>query len=129
MKRAMLAAVVLTAGMWALNAAADEKPAKPAADKADKAEKPAEVKLQGTLVCASCALNEGKKCANVLQVKEKEKGSDKEKVVNYYLVDKGTEETYHDKVCGGGKLEGVTVTGTVAEKDGKKTVKTPKVEK
>jgi len=88
-------------------------------------EKPAEakpVKVTGTLVCAACALSEGKKCANVLQVKEG--GKD----VKYYLADKGNGEEYHDKVCGGGKLEGVTVTGTVTEKDGKKTSKPSKVD-
>ncbi|MDB5310563.1 MAG: hypothetical protein JWO38_4765, partial [Gemmataceae bacterium] len=75
------------------------------------ADKPAakEVKVTGTQVCGSCKLNETKKCTNVLQVKEKDK------VVNYYLVDKGNKEEYHDGVCGGGQVEGVTVTGTVTE--------------
>ena len=81
-----------------------------------------EVKLEGTLVCGSCALKESKKCTNVLQVKEKDK------TINYWLTDKGNDEVYHEKICGGGKLEGVTVTGVVTEKDGKKLVKASKVE-
>jgi hypothetical protein len=112
MVRAMLFAVAVAAGAWMTGAAADEKPAA----------KGKEVKLTGTMVCASCALNESKKCANVLQVKE---GA---KTVNYYLADKGNGEAYHDGVCGGGKVEGVTVTGTVAEKDGKKTITPSKVD-
>ena len=95
-----------------ISAAADEKP---------KAEVK-EVKLTGTLVCGSCKLNESKKCANVLQVKEKDK------TINYWLTDKGNDETYHEKICGGGELKNVTVTGVVTEKDGKKMVKASKVD-
>ena len=41
-----------------------------------------------------------------------------------HLLDRGiaVSEAFHHEVCGGGKLEGVTVTGTVGEKDGKKTI-------
>lgn len=92
------------------SAVADEKPAAK------------EVKLTGTLVCGACKLNESKKCANVLQVKEKDK------VINYWLTDKGNDEAYHEKICGGGELKGVSVTGVVADKDGKKTVKASKVD-
>jgi hypothetical protein len=80
-----------------------------------------EVKLEGTIMCAKCALKEKGKCATVIEVKEAEK-----KVV-YYFGDKGTQEEYHEAVCGGERKEG-TVTGTVAEKDGKKWVKPTKVE-
>lgn len=112
MFRAMvvLAAVAIGACAWNSAARADSKPA-------DKKE----VKVTGTMVCGSCALSETKKCTNVLQVKEGDK------VVKYYLDDKGNGEAYHDKVCGGGKLEGVTVIGTVTEKDGKKVIKPTKV--
>jgi hypothetical protein len=81
-----------------------------------------EVTLKGTLVCAKCKLKmEGvKKCTNALQVKEGEK------TVTYILDDKGMEEDYHE--CGGGQKEGVTVVGTVTEKDGQKHVKPTKVE-
>ena len=81
-----------------------------------------EVKVTGTLVCGKCQLKESAKCSNVLQVKE---GG---KVVNYYLADKGNGEPYHEGVCGGDKVENVTVTGAVAEKDGKKTLAPAKVE-
>ena len=95
-----------------VSAVADEKP---------KAEVK-EVKLTGTLVCGACKLNESKKCANVLQVKEKDK------TINYWLTDKASDEAYHEKICGGGELKDVTVTGVVTEKDGKKSVKASKVD-
>ncbi len=88
-------------------------------------EKPApakEVKLTGTLVCGACKLKQSKGCTNVLQVQEKDK------TINYWLADKGNDEKYHEKVCGGDELKGVTVTGVVTEKDGKKSVKPSKVE-
>lgn len=108
MIRVTIAAVAVSAGLWATGvvASADDK----------------EVKVTGTLVCGKCALKETAKCSNVLQVKE---GG---KTVNYYLDDKGMKEPYHEGVCGGDKIEGVTVTGTVTEKDGKKTLKPTKVE-
>ncbi len=81
-----------------------------------------EVTLTGTMVCGKCGLGETKSCTNVLQVK------DGDNTVNYYLTDKGTGEAYHEDVCGGGKKEGVTVVGTVSEKDGKRWVKATKVE-
>lgn len=88
----------------------------------DKADPAKEVKLTGTLVCGKCSLKATAKCSNVLQVK------DGDKLVNYFLEDKGNGEPYHEGVCGGDKVEGVTVTGTVAEKDGKKSIKPTKVE-
>src|SRR5262245_6619621 len=81
-----------------------------------------ETKLTGTLGCGKCGLKEDKACTNVLQVKEGDK------TVNYRLVDKGAGEEYHEGVCGDGKVEKVTVIGTVSEKDGKKMVKATKVE-
>lgn len=93
---------------------ADDKPAQKPADK--------EVKLTGTLMCAKCKLKmDGvKKCVNALQVEENGK------TVTYLLDDKGNGEDYHE--CGGSEKKGVTVTGTLTEKDGKKTVKPSKVE-
>ncbi|MCE9561325.1 MAG: hypothetical protein K8U57_04665 [Planctomycetes bacterium] len=86
------------------------------------ADEPAkEVKLTGTLVCGKCNLKATAKCSNVLQVK------DGDKLVNYFLDDKGNGEPYHEGVCGGDKVEGVTVTGVVTEKDGKKSIKPSKV--
>ena len=99
-----LAAVAALGNVWTLSA--DDK----------------EVKLTGTLVCGRCELKQTAKCTNALQVKEGDK------VVNYFLTDKGNGESYHEGVCGGDKIENVTVTGTVSEKDGKKSVKPTKVE-
>lgn len=150
MIRAMLCAAALAAGVWAANGSASTgagavqaccAPGAACCDAGDvccfdagfvafrdekkpAGEKPAakEVKVTGTLVCGKCALSETKKCTNVLQVKEKDK------TVNYYLDDKGAGEEFHEGVCGGGKLEGVTVTGAVTEKDGKKFIKPTKVD-
>lgn len=80
-----------------------------------------ETTLKGTVQCAKCALKEPGKCVTVIQVK------DAGKTVTYYLDDKGTNEEYHEAVCGGETKEG-TVVGVVTEKDGKKWVKPSKVE-
>jgi hypothetical protein len=106
--RATMAAVAVVVG-WSIGAAVQAAP-------------PKEVKLTGTLVCGKCSLKATPKCSNVLQVKEGDK------VVNYFLDDKGNAETYHEGVCGGDKVEGVMVVGTVTEKDGKKWVKPTKVD-
>ncbi|MBX9625531.1 MAG: hypothetical protein K2X82_17120 [Gemmataceae bacterium] len=53
---------------------------------------------------------------------------EKDQVVNYYLSDTGNGESYHEGVCGGDKVENVTIAGAVNEKDGKKTIKPTKVE-
>jgi hypothetical protein len=84
-------------------------------------DKPKEVTLKGTILCAKCVLKETKACTTAIQVKEGEK------VVTYYLDDKGHKEDYHEKVCSGDKAEG-SVTGVVTEKDGKKWIKASKVE-
>src|SRR3954471_3077451 len=110
MKWTILAAAAVAAGLWAFGAAATAEDAKK------------EVKLTGTLMCGKCSLKITTKCSNVVQVKEGDK------TVNYILDDKGNGETYHEGVCGDGKLEGVSVTGTVSEKDGKKYIKPTKVE-
>lgn len=110
MIRAMSLFAALAVAVWTTGSAvADDK---------------AEAKLTGTLVCAKCKLKaEGvKKCTNALQVKEGEK------TVTYYLEDKGTGESYHEDVCGGGEKAHVVVVGKVSEKDGKKWVKPSKVE-
>lgn len=140
MFRAILIVSAVSAGSWALGGsgstakksccapgadccfAGSECCFSPVSTVADEKPAPKEVKLTGTLVCGACKLNESKKCANVLQVK------DKDKVINYWLTDKGNDEPYHEKICGGGELKDVTVTGVVADKDGKKTVKASKVD-
>lgn len=91
----------------------------------DKKDKPKETTVTGTLVCAKCTLKEKgiTKCTNAVQVKEGDK------LVTYFLDDKGTKESYHEEVCGSGsKKEGTVVTGVVTEKDGKKWIKPSKVE-
>jgi hypothetical protein len=102
---------LLALGFLAVGGTAEEK---------DK-EKPKEVTLRGTVLCAKCVLKETKACTTAIQVK------DGDKVVTYYLDDKGHSEPYHDAVCGGEKKEG-TVTGVVTEKDGKKWIKPRKVD-
>jgi hypothetical protein len=119
MVRALTVALAVVVGAWAANAPAQEP-----APKTEKTEKAKDTKLSGTLVCAACSLNETKACTNALQVK----GADGKGVVTYYLNDKGNKEAFHAEVCGGGKLEGVTVYGVVGEKDGKKTITPSKLE-
>src|SRR6476469_6840582 len=109
MMRSIFAAAAVAAGLWAFGVMAT-------------AEDKKEVKLTGTLMCGKCGLKITTKCSNVLQVKEGDK------TVNYILDDKGNAEPYHEEVCGDGKVEGVNVTGTVSEKDGKKYVKVTKFE-
>ncbi len=109
MMRSTIAVVAMvTAGLWMFGSVAS-------------AEGKKEVKLTGTLMCGKCSLKITSKCSNVLQVKE---GT---KTVNYIIDDKGNREEYHEGVCGDGKIAGVTVTGIVSEKDGKKYVKATKV--
>jgi hypothetical protein len=80
-----------------------------------------EVTLKGTILCAKCELKETAKCQTAIRVQE---GG---KEVTYYFLDRGKKEDYHEEVCGGGRKEG-TVTGTVAEKEGKKYITPRKVE-
>jgi hypothetical protein len=79
-----------------------------------------EVTLKGQVMCASCELKEVDKCQTVVRVKE----GDKE--VTYYFNDRGAKESYHQSVCGGGRQD-ATVTGVVADKDGKKWITPSKV--
>jgi hypothetical protein len=80
-----------------------------------------EVKLKGDLVCGSCALKEKGGCANVLVVKEGDKQT------RYHLVANDVSKKYDEKTCGGDKIP-VTVTGTLAEKDGKKVLTAKKIQ-
>ncbi len=80
-----------------------------------------EVTLKGTILCAKCALKETKKCTTAIQVKEANK------LVTYFLDDKGHKEEYHEPVCGGDRKQGA-VTGIVSEKEGKKWITPKKVE-
>jgi hypothetical protein len=84
-----------------------------------RAEDKKEVTLKGQVVCA-CELGQGQACHAVIQVKE----GDME--VTYYFRDQG-KDTYHDSVCGHGRRD-ATVTGLVAEENGKKWITPSKVE-
>jgi hypothetical protein len=88
--------------------------------KADDAKK--EVTLKGKMVCGKCTLKVCDACTNVLQVKEKDK------TVDYFIKDKGNKETYHKGCCKPDSSQDVEVTGTVAEKDGKKWLTASKVD-
>lgn len=100
---AALAAFVLNATP---SAAAEEEKAKP-------------VTLEGTATCAKCDLDTEKECTTVLQVK------DGDKTVTYYLSGKADKE-WHKKICKGSKE--VKMTGTVGEKDGKKSFDVSEIE-
>jgi hypothetical protein len=99
--------------MIGLVARADEK----ASESKDSPGK--EVTLKGTITCAKCDLKLAKSCATVIKVKKGDKD------VIYYF-DKDSNGKHHKETCTEAK-EG-TVTGTVAEKDGKTWVKVTKVE-
>lgn len=77
--------------------------------------------ITGNMVCGKCTLHETDKCQNVVQVMEDGK------TVNYYLKQNATAKDAHGPICQGGS-EKVTVTGTVKEKDGKKTMTASKIE-
>jgi hypothetical protein len=79
------------------------------------------VTLKGKLECSKCELKETAECGNVLSVKE---GT---KEVKYYLVDNDLSKGDHKDICTAPK-DGVTVTGTVADKDGKKWVTASKID-
>jgi hypothetical protein len=80
-----------------------------------------EVTVKGTATCAKCGLKETKSCQNAIQVKEGDK------TVTYYLAENETSKKFHGEVCQTTK-EGVSVTGTVEEKDGKKVITAKKID-
>ena len=76
-------------------------------DKKDKDTKT----LEGKLVCTKCKLSETDSCGNALQVK------DGDKVITYYIKDKGKGEKYHK--CSG--EQDAKVTGKIVkDKDDEK---------
>ena len=83
-------------------------------------EKKKEVTLKGTLTCAKCDLKKESKCMTVLVVKD----GDKETI--YYLDDKAGKDN-HKKICTEAKSD-ISVTGTVEDKDGKKTITVSKID-
>jgi hypothetical protein len=79
------------------------------------------VTKEGKILCGKCSIDlvqqadpkaeKTEKCCNVLQVKEGDK------LVNYYLKDKGKKAAYHK--CAPGSSVEATVTGTLTVADGK----------
>lgn len=80
-----------------------------------------EVTITGNMVCGKCTLHETESCQNVVQVIEAGK------TVNYYLKQNDISKAAHEPICHG-DTEKVTVTGTVKEKGGKKTMTPTKIE-
>jgi hypothetical protein len=72
-----------------------------------------EVTIKGQVICAKCGLSKETKCMTV--VTEKKDGKD----IIYYF-DTDGHKKFHSGICQEAK-DG-SVTGTVAEKDGKKTI-------
>jgi hypothetical protein len=99
---ASMAAFALTAGI----SAAEEETAKP-------------MTMEGTATCAKCDLGTADKCTSVMQVK------DGDKTVTYLLAGKAGGD-WHSNICKGAKP--VKATGTVTEKDGKKTLEVTEIE-
>lgn len=85
-----------------------------AEDKKKEEKEAKAVTLKGTITCAKCDLKKEKACATVIVVKDKD-----DKEVIYYFDADGNKK-HHKAICQEAK-EG-SVTGTVAEKDGKKTI-------
>lgn len=100
MKKVLLLALVLLVALAGFAVAGD---------KAAKAEK--EVTLEGTVICAKCAMGEDlKDCQNVLVV-----GKDTDAQKNYWLAKNNVNTEFGD-VCMAKKP--VRVTGKVKDKDG-----------
>ncbi len=81
----------------------------------------ASVTLKGTMTCAKCGLKMADKCQSVLQVK------DGDTTTLYYIADSDASKGSHEKVCTAA-VDNVTITGTVADKDGKKWITPTKIE-
>ena len=77
------------------------------------------VTLKGSITCAKCDLKLADKCATVIKVEKDGKDT-------VYYFDTASNKKYHAKICTT-PMDG-TVSGTVTEKDGKKTVKVTKLE-
>src|SRR5437016_3506624 len=72
-----------------------------------------EVTLKGTITCAKCDLKVEKKCATVISVKDGDK-------TTLYYFGPASNKKYHGDTCKEAKPG--TVTGTVADKAGKKVI-------
>ena len=83
-----------------------------------------EVTLKGDITCAKCDLKMTDKCATVIKVDKNKKDKDSKDTVYYFDTD--SHKKYHGDICKTPKKG--SVTGTVSEKDGKKTVKVSKLD-
>jgi hypothetical protein len=79
-----------------------------------------EVTVKGDLQCGKCSAKVSRGCETILTVKEGDK------TVTYFLAKNELRKPYDAKTCGGEKIP-ATVTGTVAEKDGKKELTAKKI--
>jgi hypothetical protein len=79
------------------------------------------VTVKGTMCCAKCDLKIADKCQSVLQVK------DGDKTTLFYIEANDVSKGTHEKVCTA-PVEDVTITGTVADRDGKKWITPTKIE-
>jgi uncharacterized glyoxalase superfamily protein PhnB len=79
------------------------------------------VTLKGTMTCAKCDLHISDTCQSVLQVK------DGDTTVTYYIADSDASKGTHEKVCKAA-VDNVTITGAVADKDGKKWITPTKID-
>ena len=77
-----------------------------------------EVTVKGTLKCAKCSLKEATKCQAVLVTPDG---------AQYFLAANDQGKQAHKDICKADK-ENVSVTGTVAEVDGKKVITASKVD-
>ena len=73
-----------------------------------------EITISGEGKCAKCLLKETDKCQNAIQVEKDGKKT------TYYVVENDVSKKFHEKICK--ETKDVELTGTVAEKDGKKYI-------
>ena len=85
----------------------------------DKEKKAKEETVKGSICCAKCELKKSDKCATVVKVTKDGKDT------VYYFDDKSAKD-HHKDICMTPKKG--SVTGTVADKDGKKVITVTKVE-
>jgi hypothetical protein len=103
----ILAAIIATAFLASFVAYAED-------------EGPKEQTIKGEALCAKCELHETDKCQTAIRVKED--GKD----VIYYAANNDVAKKFHKSICQAPAK--VTATGTVKEKDGKKTIKLTKID-
>lgn len=77
-----------------------------------------DVTLTGEGKCLKCALKQGEKCQNVLEVKKGEK-------TTLYTLTGDVSQKFHGELCKGSKT--VEVTGAHSEKDGKHSIEVAKI--